>query len=115
MSSRTIENRIAVTLAVFSWAASSSAETLTLDEAVSLAIGNNRGLRISALETQKAQDRLEAAIKEYEAALSVEPRSSSLHALLGTARLKNGEPELARKHFEEGRNLALHCFLVALV
>jgi len=48
------------------------------------------------------QGRTDAAIQQYEYALSLEPRSSSLHALLGTARLRKGEVQSARKHFEQG-------------
>src|SRR6185369_10264154 len=37
-----------------------AAETLTLDQALALALENNRGLQSSALDIQKAKDRLEA-------------------------------------------------------
>jgi outer membrane protein TolC len=35
-------------------------EVLTLDQAVAMALDNNRGLRSSALDIQKAQDKLKA-------------------------------------------------------
>jgi outer membrane protein TolC len=45
---------------LFHTALASAADILTLEQAVALALENNRGLRTSALEAQKAEDRLKA-------------------------------------------------------
>lgn len=52
---------VLVSIVVMSGAVLCRAETLTLEQAISLALGNNRGLRSSALDVEKAQDRLVAA------------------------------------------------------
>lgn len=53
--------RIAPAVIVIGWAAGAGAETLTLDEAVALALSNNRNLHSSALDARKAEDKLAAA------------------------------------------------------
>jgi tetratricopeptide (TPR) repeat protein len=47
------------------------------------------------------QGLIDAAIVQLDEALKQQPRSLSLHMLAGQARLKNGQGDLARKHFEE--------------
>jgi outer membrane protein TolC len=52
--------RIYVLLAIAAAATANGADVLTLEDAVALALENNRGLQTSILDGQKAQDRLEA-------------------------------------------------------
>jgi outer membrane protein TolC len=49
-----------LSLVAIAYASAGNAETLTLDQAVTMALENNRGLRSSALEVHKAQDKLNA-------------------------------------------------------
>jgi outer membrane protein len=49
-----------VTIAALASGTASAAEILTLEQAVSLALENNRGLQTSILDSRKAQDRLNA-------------------------------------------------------
>ena len=59
MTQRNRTNRIAVAVAVLACgSATVSAETLTLEQAVALALEQNRGLRNSALDAQKQRDKL---------------------------------------------------------
>src|SRR5262245_39002631 len=52
---------LSLTISVlFITALASASDILTLEQAVALALENNRGLRTSALEAQKAEDRLKA-------------------------------------------------------
>ena len=57
MSRAYLLSTIALAAATFS---SNAADTLTLEQAVALALENNRGLQSSMLEGQKAEDRLQA-------------------------------------------------------
>jgi outer membrane protein len=53
--------KLAIVIAIPACVAAAPADWLTLDQAVAMAVEQNRGVRNSALDVQKAQDRLDAA------------------------------------------------------
>jgi outer membrane protein TolC len=64
-------SRIYLLLAIATAATTNAADVLTLEDAVALALENNRGLQSSILDGQKAQDRLEATRTRQFPALSL--------------------------------------------
>ncbi len=62
----------------------------------------NAQTRIQLGGVYQDQGRQDLAIQQYEQALRLEPRSSGILALLGTARLRKGDVETARKNFQQG-------------
>jgi tetratricopeptide (TPR) repeat protein len=56
--------------------------------------------RLQLAQAYRDQGLLDAAIQEYEAALKLDPGSSHLHLLLGSALYQKGDREAGRTYFE---------------